>query len=135
MLVIDSSIVLSWLLGDEASSATDVLAEDVHRNGAFAPVHLRAEVANVLVMSERRGRISSAAVSAGLSDFEDMAIQVEAAPDAATTRSVVQLARAEGLTVYDASYLELALRLGAELLSLDKDLLAAARHHRVPVRP
>ncbi|WP_271065750.1 type II toxin-antitoxin system VapC family toxin [Caulobacter sp. NIBR1757] len=135
MLVVDSSIVLSWLLGDEASAITDALADDVHRTGAIGPAHLRAEVANVLVMLERRRRISSAAVIASLSDFEDMAIQFEPGLDAATTRAVVQLARAEGLTVYDASYLELALRLDAELFTLDKDLVAAARRHGVPVRP
>jgi predicted nucleic acid-binding protein len=64
-----------------------------------------------------------------------MAIQLEPGLDAATTRAVLQLARAEGLTVYDASYLELALRLGAELFTLDKELVAAARRHGVPVRP
>ena len=135
MLVVDSSVVLSWLLGDETSDITDAVAEDVHRSGAAAPALLRSEVANVLVIAERRGRISSATMHASLSDFEDMAIELEPGLDAAATRAVVQLAQTEGLTVYDASYLELALRLDAELLTLDKELVAAARRHGVPVRP
>jgi predicted nucleic acid-binding protein len=135
VLVVDSSIVLSWLLSDEAARITDALAEDVHRSGAVAPALLRLEVANVLVVSERRGRISSATMIASLSDFEEMALQLEPGLDAAATRAVLQLARAEGLTVYDASYLELALRLGAELFTLDKELVAAARRHGGPVRP
>lgn len=135
MLVVDSSVVLSWLLADEASATTDLLAEDVHRIGAFAPAHLRLEVANVLVMAERRGRITSAAIQANLTDFDALAIRFEPGMDAATTRALVQLARAERLTAYDAAYLELALRLGAELLTLDRDLIAAAGRQGVPVRP
>ena len=79
---------------------------------------------NILVVSERRGRIEPADTDTFLSDLALLPIRIEGVPNA---RQVVALARKHGLTAYDAAYLELAVRLGAPISTLDRALAGAAR--------
>jgi len=88
------------------------------------------EVRNTLIVSERRGRLTPVDTSGFLRDLGDMLIEVDQEPSDA---SVLALARTHTLTVYDAAYLELAIRRGLPLATLDKDLLKAAKKERVPL--
>ena len=56
-----------------------------------------------------------------------MLIQVDTATDAFALGATLVLGRQEGLAAYDAAYLELALRLGLPLATLDTRLAEAAR--------
>ena len=134
-LVLDASIILAWMFEDERTSEIDAIAADLPTAEACAPGLLRVEVANVLAMSKRRGRISAALLERFLVRLEALPIVHEPGPEPRVLRDIVRLARTEGLTVYDATYLELALRCQASLASRDNTLRAAAQRLGVPIRP
>jgi predicted nucleic acid-binding protein len=126
-LVIDSSAALSWCFEDEASPRSDALLEQIRDHGAVVPGLWHLEVANVLLQAERRGRIATADVAMRLDLIAELPIDTDNETTARAWREILALARAEGLTTYDAAYLELAIRLGLPLLTKDKALIAAAR--------
>jgi predicted nucleic acid-binding protein len=131
-LVLDASVTLTWLLGDAKPSdhayAGAVLAT-MARPGmtATVPVTWGLEVSNVLARSEARGLTTEAQGEAFLEMLAGMAIESDAATFANALSSTLQLARRYGLSAYDASYLELALRAGLPLATLDGGLIKAAR--------
>lgn len=133
-LVIDASIALSWVYKDEASEEGDALFKRVVREGAVVPALFHFEVANALLQGERRGRTSPAYTADRLSVLAGIGIVTDVRPEAIWT-DVVALGRAEMLTGYDASYLELALRLHADLATRDDKLAAAARGRGLTVIP
>ena len=127
-LVIDGSTALGFLMSDEhapgAMAALDALERGVP---TFVPAHWPLEVANGLLMAERRKRASQADVTEALHVVLALPIEI----DRDTTRHVAGetagLARQYGLTIYDAAYLELAMRLGATLATSDAALAKAAK--------
>lgn len=121
------------LLRDEAKNAIAEVMLAIHRGECLVPVHWRFEVANMVLVAERRGRIDADQARASLEDLDLMPIAIdEASLDYAFVRDGA-LAREHALTIYDAAYLELALRHGLILISQDADLLAAARSCGVDV--
>ena len=132
-LVIDSSAALTWCFEDEASPRSDVLFEQVRDQGAVVPGLWHLEVANVLLQAERRGRIAAADVSTRLDLIAELPIATDNETTARAWREILAVARAEGLTIYDATYLELAIRRGLPLLTKDEALIAAAARTGVPV--
>ena len=125
-LVIDSSVALSWCFEDEASPRSDALFEEVRDHGAVVPGLWHLEVANVLLQAERRGRIATADVMVRLDLIAELPITTDDETTARAWREILALARSEGLTTYDATYLELAIRRGLPLLTKDEALIAAA---------
>jgi predicted nucleic acid-binding protein len=132
-LVIDSSAALSWCFEDEASPRSDALFEQVRDQGALVPGLWHLEVANVLLQAERRGRIAPADVTTRLGLIAELPIATDSETTERAWREILALARAEGLTTYDATYLELAIRRGLPLLTKDEALIAAAERTGVPV--
>lgn len=128
MLVIDASALVGWLMPDE--SGIDLPALAAEHEDIVAPWLLWAELRNILVVSERRGRIPLGAAEQITDAVDALGIALDTAPAGSV---VLELARRHRLTVYDALYLELALRRGATLASLDAALLAAARAETVVV--
>lgn len=133
--VVDSSIALTWCFEDEASPETDRLFERVRDDGAVVPGLWHLEVANVLLQAERRGRIGRAGVARRLMLISDLPIATDQETTPRAWRETLSLARAEGLTAYDAAYLELAERRGLPLMTRDNDLGAAAKRLGVTVFP
>ena len=88
------------------------------------------EVRNALIASERRGRLTEPHTAQFLREISRLAVTVDRAPDEA---GVLTLARRHRLTVYDAAYLELAVREALPLATLDTQLAAAARSETVPL--
>lgn len=123
-MVLDSSIVGCWCFPDESSPVADAAFDQVGTGQAIVPVLWWFEVRNVLVINERRGRIDPPGSAAFLADLEKLPIHFDRQSDSGT---LLALARAHRLTVYDAAYLELARRLDAPLATLDQRLVAAAR--------
>jgi predicted nucleic acid-binding protein len=132
-LVIDSSAALSWCFEDEASPESDALFEQVRDQGAVVPGLWHLEVANVLLQAERRGRIAAGDVTMRLELIAELPITIDNETTARAWREILALARAEGLTTYDATYLELAIRRGLPLQTKDAALITAAKRSGVAV--
>jgi predicted nucleic acid-binding protein len=132
-LVLDASIALAWRFEDEKTPVTEALFDRVIATGAVAPVIWALEVANALRVSERRGRVSAEFVDASLRDFLDLSIEIDPETPAQAWTATLALARAHNLTLYDAAYLELALRRDLPLATLDARLRAAAQSLGRPV--
>lgn len=125
-LVIDASSALSWCFEDEGGPEADTLIEKVAADGAAVPGLWSLEIANGLVMAERRGRIKPAQSAAFIALIEALPIAADPETGARALHETISLARAHSLTAYDAAYLELAMRLGLPLATADCSLRAAA---------
>ena len=130
--VLDASAALSALVPGQATEAARGFF--VHGRTAWrAPALLRLEVRNALVRLERRGLVERGAADASLALLE-VEIDFADAPDAVALARTLDVARGLGLSVYDASYLDLARTNGAALATRDGALLAAAQGAGVAVR-
>lgn len=134
-LVIDASVALTWCFEDERRPETDAIGQRVLFETAVVPSLFHLEIANILLVAERRKRITWAEAERRIERMERMQLAVDDETIAQAWGVITDLARSEGLTTYDAAYLELALRLGMPLATLDKDLAAAARRRGVEVLP
>ena len=132
-LVLDASVALSWCFKNEATASGDEVLERLAIETASVPGIWHVEVANVLALSERRGRITPASTSEFIALMESLLIVVDDQTPSRALGQVLDLARAERLTAYDAAYLELAMRLGIPLASKDADLCDAAERLGVSV--
>jgi predicted nucleic acid-binding protein len=134
-VVIDSSVALTWCFEDVASSETDKLFERVRDEGAIVPGLWHLELSNVLLQAEKRGRINTGDVAIRLDLIAELPISVDQETTARAWREILTMARAEKLTMYDATYLELAVRRGLPLLTKDNALAEAAKRLGVVVLP
>lgn len=128
--VLDNSVTMRWFFGDgkpqEIAYASKVLEAMKHDN-ALVPVTWGLEVANVIAKAEAKALVTEARSGAFLEMLEDVDIEVDDATFAHVLSDTLQVARRYKLSAYDASYLELALRRGITLATLDDDLLKATR--------
>lgn len=135
--VLDCSVTVAWLFQNQASAATDELLIAMREKGAKALVpgiwHL--EVGNVLTQAERRDRITNAQVSTALELIRMLPIVTDSETEDRSFREILSLARTASLTTYDAAYLELALRRGMPLATLDLGLIRAAKMVTVETLP
>ncbi len=132
--VLDNSVTMRWFFGDgkpqELAYAGKVL-DAMKQANAHVPVTWGLEVANVIAKAEAKGLVTEARSGAFLEMLEGVEIEVDAATFAHALSDTLQLARRYELSAYDASYLELALRLGIPLATLDEDLQKAAKRSGV----
>lgn len=124
-VVVDTSVTMAWCFEDEATPATDAALDRVAAEGGVVPVLWASEVANVLLVAERRRRISEAQGRQLLDLLRQLPIEVDPAP--VDVSGLVDVGRRHGLSAYDAGYLLLAERTGAPLATLDADLARACR--------
>jgi predicted nucleic acid-binding protein len=129
-LVVDASVAAAWFLPDEDSDVADAVMDALLRKTACAPDLLRHEVSSVLLMGERRKRISNDLVLASLIRLRHLPIVIA---DSGEDALVVGLARKHQLSAYDAAYLALAITEGIPLATLDKKLRQAAVAEAVPL--
>lgn len=128
--VLDASITAAWLLPDETHAMADAAEERMLHDHAVVPAVWALEVHNLLLVCERRGRHSRETTDAILANLSDYPIFEDAEGSGAI---MLELARQNLLSIYDASYLELAMRLKIPLATLDKALQRAAAKHDVPL--
>lgn len=126
-------MAMSWCFEDEATPLTRRVYEQVSRHGAFVPHLWRLEVSNVLLICERKRRLTREASLRFLSVLRRLPIQEVPLGEEAVFDRVLNLGREARLTAYDAAYLFLALEQGSPLATLDRDLAAAARLRGVAV--
>jgi predicted nucleic acid-binding protein len=125
-LVLDGSAALAWIYPDEISIEIIAVFDSVMHFGAIVPSLWRIEVANSLIVSVRRSRITQKERDIALKSLRDLHIITDPETDIHIWSNTLSLADRHNLTVYDATYLELALRLSLPLATLDKELRTAA---------
>lgn len=134
--VLDSSVTMSWFFDDEATAATDKLLDRLNSDGrAIVAAHWALEVSNTLLMAERRKRSTVAESSHFIAILDALPIETDQETVSRASTSSMELARAQGLTLYDSAYLELAMRRSLPLATLDHQLRAAAKKTGVPCLP
>ncbi len=131
--VLDASVTLAWCFRDQASPESTGVLDRLEEDFAAVPAIWPLEVANILAVAERRGRIDAAEIAAFAAVLEALDIRVDTATAARGLREILGLARREGLSSYDACYLDLAMREGLALATRDAALAAAARRCGVAV--
>ena len=128
--VLDASVTMRWFFGDgkpaELTFAAKVL-DALKADDAIVPVTWGLEVANVIARAEARGLVTEARSGEFLELLEGVRIEADAATFTQARSGTLQLARRHNLSAYDASYLELAVRRGLPLATLDEDLQKAAK--------
>ncbi|HEY2481649.1 MAG TPA: type II toxin-antitoxin system VapC family toxin [Caulobacteraceae bacterium] len=130
-VVIDASMAISWLFDDEHTDAAHAVMLRAVAEGAIVPSLWRLEVANVLRNAARRGRCDEAYVDRSLERLGRLPVAVDDETDQHAWGETRALSREQGLTLYDAAYLELAIRKALPLASCDADLVAAAGRRNV----
>lgn len=133
--VLDASLTLSWFFEDEITEETEHLQELMSEGAeALCPPHWPLEVANSLLVAERRKLTQPSKTSQFMSLLSQLRIMVKPG-DAGSGNSLLLLGREQGLTVYDAAYLELAMHSGMPLGTLDGALRQAADRVGVALLP
>ncbi len=125
MVVLDASAALALLLAEnEGAEVEEIINGTISINGQiFVPGLFWYELGNGLIMAERKNRISPQSNSTAVSSFARLPIVTHQETDFPIRNRIMGLARENGLTYYDASYLELAMRYEAPLKSFDTHLL------------
>ena len=125
--VLDASVALAWCFSDEATPASAELLDQLSTGSiVYVPAIWPLEVGNVLMGALKRHRISYAAITQFLDQVDSLNIQVDTETASKAFHDILALSHSEGLTTYDASYLELAMRKGIAIASKDKELCRVA---------
>jgi predicted nucleic acid-binding protein len=125
-VVIDNSVIMAWCFRDVGGGYADAVLSRLVDTEALVPGIWPLEVANVLVAAERRGRLKEADSTRFLALLADLPLRVIQESPKRITGEILALARETGLSSYDASYLDLAMREGEPLATLDEGLRKAA---------
>lgn len=128
--VLDASVAACWALADEEHPAATLAFARIQNEEAVVPALWWFEIRSILIVGERRKRIAEADTIGFLRDLGRLPIRVDRSPEES---QVLRLARSHRLSVYDAAYLELALREQSPLATLDKELAGAARSERASI--
>lgn len=132
-IVLDCSVTMAWCFEDECDRYADAVLDALASGDALAPSIWPFEVANALLVAERRKRLKEADSARFLELLRGLPILVEEPVSDRVLGSVLAAGRQWGLSSYDAAYLELAMRTGAALATRDADLRAACRKSGVKV--
>jgi len=124
--VLDASVTLAWCFKDESDVRAAKALGHLSSTTGVVPSIWGLEVANALLVAERRGRVSAAEVANVVDLLRELRIEIDPTPRETVFGPVLSLARAQKLSAYDSAYLELALRVGLPLATLDVRLAEAA---------
>ncbi len=124
-LVLDCSVTMAWCFEDECDALADAVLGVFGETEVWVPALWPIEVANVLLVAERRGRLTSAGSARFLELLGGLPIIVDGGTHERAFQSVLSKGRELGLSAYDATYVDLAIRLGAQLATRDKSLRRA----------
>ena len=126
VMVVDASVALAWCIEAESTADSVALLDRLRTERGVVPSIWPFEVANALLIAERRGRLRPAHLERAIRLVLALPITVAERPLPDTIGAVLPLAREQSLSVYDASYLDVALREGGALATLDGRLRRAA---------
>lgn len=131
--VVDNSVVMSWCFKDETNKYADTVLDRLTESAAVVPSIWPLEVVNVLLVAERQKRLSESDSIRFITLLSQLPIVVEYERPEKMIRELLALARAYNLSSYDASYLDLAMRKGFPIATLDNKLIEAARRIDVQI--
>ncbi|MEY3235756.1 type II toxin-antitoxin system VapC family toxin [Aquidulcibacter sp.] len=134
-LILDCSLAMAWCFEDEASPEADAVLDRVRDGGAIVPALWYWEVGNVMTMAQSRGRLNESECAIRLALLAALPIKTDDVGVAKAWHETLSLAKSHGISVYDAAYLELALRQGGELATKDKALDAVANKLGIETLP
>lgn len=126
-IVVDCSVVMSWCFEDEADDYSDSVLDLLAGAEAVVPSIWPLEVANVLLVAERRKRLKEADSAQFLKLLGELPITIDHESSNRALSDILFLGRQQGLSSYDAAYLELAMREGAALATKDEKLKKASK--------
>jgi predicted nucleic acid-binding protein len=130
--VVDISVVMSWCFKDETNNYADTVLDRLTELVVVVPSIWPLEVVNVLLVAERQKRLSESDSIRFLTLLSQLPILVEyERPE--MMKELLALARSNNLSSYDASYLDLAMRKGVPIATLDNKLIEAAKRIDVPI--
>jgi predicted nucleic acid-binding protein len=129
--VVDASVTLPWFLEDERTAFTDSLLDLINRIEYWAPSVWRLEIPNALLVAERKRRIDRPRRLEALDQASRLRVIVD--PGLPDMQAISAVAERCQLSTYDAAYLELAIRQGFGLITLDRQLAKAALAEGVPL--
>lgn len=127
--VLDNSVTMRWFFGDGSQKDLEyalAVLDQIPDSGVLVPSIWSLEAANVMARAEAKGLVSEARSTEFVQLLSSMEISEDSIESSRVFISVLSIARRYDLSAYDASYLELAMREGAELATLDADLIRAA---------
>ena len=130
--VLDGSVTLAWFFADEADAYADKVLASFPSAEAVVPGVWPLEVANAVIMAERRKRSTVAQASKWLGILGSLPVSIDGETASRAWGDVLNVARTYNLSSYDAAYLELAIRLGLPQATLEKALKAACANAGVP---
>ena len=133
--VIDNSVVMSWCFKDETNKYADAILHRLSEATAFVPSIWPLEVVNVLLVAERKRRLSEADSTRFITLLTQLPIVVEVGHSERSMKELLIFARANKLSSYDASYLDLAMKSGYPIATLGIKLIQAARKIDVQIVP
>ena len=125
-LVLDASIAMTWCYPDEHSKFAYQVLDTLEHRQALVPSLWAVEVANALIAGERRWRLTLSDIARFFELLKGLPIETDTQTASRALSETLQLARTYALSVYDAAYLELAMREGLPLATLDTRLKNAA---------
>lgn len=130
--VLDCSVAISWCMPDETNNEAEVILDLLARDSeAVVPSIWWLEIINVLLVAERRGRITQANTTETLARLRALRIVVDTNISQPSLDATLELSRQYNLAAYDAAYLELAIRENLLLATIDNRLAEAARQCNV----
>ncbi len=121
---------MSWCFSDEANTYGDEVLDSLLTDGAegLVPQLWCLEVTNVLLVAERRGRLNNAQTTRAVTLLQSLPIVIDELTATQAMSATLALARTHNLSSYDAAYLELAMREGLPIATLDSRLSDVSRH-------
>ncbi len=131
--VVDKSVVMSWCFKDETNNYADIVLNRLTESTAVVPSIWPLEVVNVLLVAERQKRLSESDSIRFITLLSQLPIVVEYERPDMMMKELLALARANSLSSYGASYLDLAMRKGLPIATLDNKLIEAARRIDIPI--
>ena len=131
--VIDTSVVMTWCFKDEVNQYADSVLDSLEHFTAIAPSIWSLEVGNVLLVAERKNRLSEADGIRFIALLYQLPISVDQEPPERMIKEIFALAREHNLSTYDASYLDLAMKKGIPIATLDNRLITAAKRSNVSI--
>jgi predicted nucleic acid-binding protein len=125
--VLDCSVAISWCLVDENDNYANEVLKLMSNAKAFVPGIWSLEIANTLLVAERRNRLKKNQSDLAIILLQSLNISVDNLTAKQALNRTLKLGRIYNLASYDAAYLELAIRLGLPLATLDIKLSQAAQ--------
>ena len=132
-MVVDASVTLAWCFPDEGSEYAESVLMALNGQTMTVPAIWALEIANAILVGEKQKRSRQPEILRFMVLLEKLVIVQDAQSVAETVNNVLPLARDHGLSAYDASYLELSLRQGAPLATLDRRLQKAAQQTGIKI--